>query len=155
MDDKKNKSSLTSELIEKLGESLIKEPINYEQRYDLGLNTEALRAITKSNAEKLNREREDNENLKRIADAADDINSKFHLVTNDMEYILNSLGANFQRLEQLGREEKETLDQLLLALEYKNLDNGKSKIRDAIENKSIDVVLNAVIAYLQLKITGF
>lgn len=151
MDSKDLGKILPNEYLTKINENIkqMKRP-----KFNYGTNTEAVDAIYKANFEKCQRELEDNENLKRIAVATEDINAKFDYVAKDMDYILSSLGSKFQRVEQLGEEEKETLDRILLALQYKDQGNGKSKIRDAIENKSIDVILNAIIAYIQLKITG-
>lgn len=105
-------------------------------------------------ADKRRKEDENYENLKRIAAATEDINAKFDYVSKDLDYILNSLGANFQRLERLGIEEKETLDQILLALQYRGNEDSKSKIKSLLADKGTDFVLNVILALVQLKMTG-
>jgi len=98
--------------------------------------------------------KENHDNLERIATATEDINTKFDFVSKDLDYILNSLGANFQRLEGLEREEKDTLDQILLLLQYKGNEDSKTKIKSLLVDKGTDFVLNVILAFVQLKMTG-
>lgn len=153
MDPKDIGKLFSSEQLAKIGESFKQSSIQMP-KIDYGINTAAFDSIHKANSERLQRELEDNENLKRIAAATEDINAKFDYVSKDLDYILSSLGANFQRLEQLGRSEKETLDQILLALQYKNNEDSKSKIKSLLADKGTDFILNVIIALIQLKMTG-
>jgi hypothetical protein len=103
--------------------------------------------------EKRRQEAENHENLKRIVAATESIDSKLDHVSNDIEYILHSIGANFQRLERLGIEEKEALNSLLLALQYRNADS-KIKIKELLADKGADFLINLFFAYFQLKMTN-
>lgn len=154
MDFKDIGNLISNDQILKLNESIRQSSALQIPKIDYGINTAALDSINKANSERLQREREDNENLKRIATATEDINAKFDYVSKDLDYILNSLGANFQRLEQLGRVEKETLDQILLALQYKNNEDSKSKIKSLLADKGTDFILNVIISLIQLKMTN-
>ncbi|WP_353106241.1 hypothetical protein [Acetoanaerobium noterae] len=95
---------------------------------------------------------ENHENLNRIANASENINEKFDYIAKDLDYILHSLGENFQRLEGLGREEKETLDQILSALKDKGSDESKSKIKSLLQNKAPDFVMNVLLALVEYKL---
>ncbi len=111
---------------------------------------QAVESMEKFNNDKFQREKENHQNLKRIANATEDINSKLDFVSKDLEYILNSIGGNFQRLERLEREEKEALDKIILALMYKNNDS-KSGIKELFTNKAPDFIVSVIFGLIELK----
>lgn len=136
-----------SKELSKLSEAIqnIKVPSNI-------INTSAFEIDLSSIEEKRRKEDENHENLKRIAAATESIDAKLDHVSNDIEYILHSIGANFQRLERLGIKEKEALDSLILALQYKNADS-KLKIKELLADKGADFIINLIFLLVQLKMT--
>lgn len=153
MDLKNMGNFVSNEQMTKLAGSIQKSTL---QMPDLrvGIDESVMESIRRSNSEKRRRETENHENLQRIAIATEDLNAKFDYVAKDLDYILSSLGANFQRLENLGREEKEVLGQILGALQMQSIEDGKPKIKELLADKGVDFVISVVVGLIQLKMTG-
>lgn len=89
------------------------------------------------------------ENFKRIAIATESINSKFDLLLKDIDFIINSLGANFQKLEHLSIKEKLVLEEILSVLKDKGNNESKTKIKALLADKGTDFILLIISLLIQ------
>lgn len=97
------------------------------------------------------REIENNEYLRRIADGIEELNGKLDDVTKDLDFVVDSLGEDFQMFETFNKEDKEELQQLREVLERKSLDDSeqiKELFKNRGHNKYTKILLMALMRHI-------
>lgn len=82
------------------------------------------------------------------------INQKLQGVLDEMSYILNSLGANFQRLEKSNGEVGEIMIELIEILKSKEDKRSQDRFKKLVEEKSPELLLQGVVAFLNILLSN-
>lgn len=90
----------------------------------------------------------------RTADAAENIDAKIDVIDKDLHYILDSIGANEQRVEGILREERQDIIEIIYLLQNRGSETGNGRIRELLKDKTPDAILTIAMAFTKFRLTG-